>query len=391
MKIAVVSVYCWDSTLPLIKHIKEEGQNVDFFGLVTHHAQSGYVIDFSKNKQPFGFVNKDIANNSINIELEKYLSGINRNFFVIPGGGRKRYLADIIYAYKLAKHLKKQNYDVIHLIHTNVRFWYFLLLFLKEQPIIQTLHEVTAHEKETNIYTKKILLNLIKWRTPIIFPSQTSYDRFQSFCIGKDSSNKTAIIRFGLYETYLCFQSEQISSKKDDNITILHFGRIVPYKGINFLIDAVKILQHKYKIHLIVAGDGKPYFDFDGVVSYEFIHKILSNEDIVSLIKRSDIVICPYSSASQSGIPMTVYPFCVPIIASNIAGFAEVIEHRKTGLLVDNLDANKLALSIEELIKSEELVINMERNIGLKYSEGEFSWPFIAKKTIRFYKSSINF
>ena len=52
--------------------------------------------------------------------------------------------------------------------------------------------------------------------------------------------------------------------KKNGMIHILNFGRIVPSKGINILVEAVRILQNKYSIHLTIAGSGDAYFDFKG-------------------------------------------------------------------------------------------------------------------------------
>ena len=124
---------------------------------------------------------------------------------------------------------------------------------------------------------------------------------------------------------------------------VLHFGRIVPYKGIDILIDAVKIIQKTQKIHLIVAGRGDPYFNFDGVDSFEFLNYAISNEEVIDLIKKCTLVVCPYRSASQSGIPMTVFPFQKPIVASNMDGFNEIIEHNITGLVVEKLDAISFA------------------------------------------------
>ena len=207
----------------------------------------------------------------------------------------------------------------------------------------------------------------------------------------KKEDNLT-MIRFGLYQTYNCFSNQTFSSSKANNgkSNILFLGRIVPYKGIHLLIEAVKILQEQYPIHLVVAGHGEQYFNFDGVKSYDFINRSISNEEIVRLIEDCDMVVLPYSSASQSGIPMTVFAFNKPIIASNVDGLSEVIDHMKTGILVDNLNGQSFANSIEQLLLDDKLKNQMEEKIKKKYSTGEFSWYSIADKTIEFYKYHSN-
>ena len=97
------------------------------------------------------------------------------------------------------------------------------------------------------------------------------------------------------------------------------------------------------------------------------------------------MVVCPYRSASQSGIPMTVFLFKKPIVASNMEGFKGIIEHNITGLVVDELNATSFANSIEQLVRDKALRQSIANNIAEKFSTGEFSWSSIAKETLGFY------
>jgi glycosyltransferase involved in cell wall biosynthesis len=391
MKIAIVSFYCLESTIPLAKHLSIAGAKVDLYCLMSDGDQNGFVVNFSTNKQPNGFVDSKIAKNAMNEKLYNYLSTINVNFFIFPiKWFRRIFLQDIYYSYLLAKHVQKRKYDIIHIIHTSKRFWIFFYLFANKKKIVQTLHEVTAHESKTSLFNRLILYFLIKYSTPIIFHSNISKKRFIEFrkIVKSKVSNEDnlTIIRFGVFITYKFFASQSVRIISNDKINILNFGRIVPYKSINILVDAIKLLQDKYPVHLVIAGEGKPYFNFNDILSYEFINRALSNEEIVKLIEECDMVVLPYSSVSQSGVPMTVFPFGKPIIANNIAGFKEVIDHQKTGLLVDNLNAQSLASSIEILITDQDLKMNISKNIEKKYNEGEYSWTYIAEATLSFYK-----
>lgn len=395
MKVALISAYSIDATMPLTKHLAQENVDVHLFGIMPNYNQNVFVVDFTRNKQPFGFVDSNILNKKMGKSLCEYLSQVKTKFFVFPAGaGKKAFLPDIYYAWKFSQHIIEGKYDVVHLIHTANRFSLLLMHFLKKQNIIQTLHEVTAHHSSnTNSYSIRILNKLIERNIPIIFHSQTSKDRFISYRSSITSSNldedQTTIIRFSVHETYLHFLPAQLNRSRksiDKSIPIiLHIGRIVPYKGIDILIDAVKIIQKTQPVHLIVAGGGDSYFSFEGIDSYEFLNYSVSNEEIIDLIKNSTVVVCPYRSASQSGIPMTVFPFNKPIIASNIGGFSEVIEHNVNGILVDKIEAPSFAAAIGNFISDKELQEKLIINIG-NFQKGEFSWANIAKKTLNFYK-----
>ena len=397
MKVALVSSYCLDSTMPLARHLAEENIEIQLFAIMPKYNQNFYVVDFSKNKQKSGFVNNDILIKQMGNNLCQYLSSIKTKFFVYPAGaGKKNFFQDIYYAWKFSRHLIKNNFDVVHLIHTANRFSILLFYFLKGQKIIQTLHEVTDHSGDTTSYNIWIMKILIRNNIPVIFNSQISKDRFLSYRASITNSKFDVdlykMIRFGLYETYRNFFSgDSNRQNKNDAIPIiLHFGRIVPYKGIDILSDAVKIVQLTHPVHLIVAGKGDSYFNLEGIKSYEFLNYAISNEEIIDLVKKCTMVVCPYRSVSQSGIPMTVFLFNKPIIASNIGGFREIIEHNKTGILVDKVDACSFANAIECLISNNELQESIAFNIDKNFKYGEFSWPNIAKETVKFYNYQLS-
>ena len=394
MKVALVSFYVMETTIPLARHLSLGGDDIDLYSLLPQYNQNTYVFDFIKNKQPNGFVDSNIVRSTLGDNLCNYLSRVSIKVFIFPDGRLDEYiLKDMYYAFILAKYIKERKYDLIHIIHTDNRFWFFFNFFVRKEKIVQTLHEVTSHEAIKSYAEIRKLNLLINNSTPIIFHSHVSRKRFieyaQISATKQICEENLVMIRFGLFETYQWFSNKSENFKKNEEINILYFGRIVPYKGIHLLIGAVKILQDKYPVHLIVAGEGTFHLNFEGIKSYEFINRFISNEEIVNLIESSSMVVLPYTSASQSGVPMTVYSFCKPVIASNIAGFKEVIDHLKTGILVDDLNEKSFASSIEMILASNHLKHEMEKNIKTKYNDGEFSWFFIADQTMKFYKKQI--
>lgn len=394
MKVAIISFYMMESTTPLAKHISELGVDIDLYSLLPESDQNTFIFDFLKNKQPNGFIDQNIVKKTIGKRLYEYLGKVKLKVFIYPTDKMSRLLLlHLYYAFKLSRHIKKQHYDLIHIIHISKTFSKYLYFFIDRNKVIQTLHEVTAHESKTPKYRINLMKTLIKNSTPIIFNSNISKQRFIEFSkkirVRKYSERNFPVIRFGLFETYHCFSKAGMKANDEERINILNIGRIVPYKGIHFLIEAVKILQEKYPIHLIVAGKGEAYFDFKEIKSFEFINRSYSNEEVISLIEDCEMVVLPYTSGSQSGVPMTVFAFNKPIIASNIDAFKEVIDDGKTGLLVENLNAQTLAESIEVLLKDDRLKLIMRQNIKKKYSEGEYSWKSIAEKTILFYKRRV--
>jgi len=121
--------------------------------------------------------------------------------------------------------------------------------------------------------------------------------------------------------------------------TLLFFGLIREYKGLDILLEAFRDLPQEYQ--LVVAGE--PYGSFK---KYQDIIDSLPGKDRVrvfpdyirdSEVKRyfsaADLAVLPYRSATQSGISSIAYHFNVPMVVTDVGGLKGTIGARGTGLV----------------------------------------------------------
>lgn len=121
--------------------------------------------------------------------------------------------------------------------------------------------------------------------------------------------------------------------------TLLFFGLIREYKGLDILLEAFRRLPEDYQ--LIVAGE--PYGSFE---KYQKIIDRAGYGDRISLtleyikdsrvkdfFSASDLAVLPYRSATQSGISSVSYHFEVPMVVTDVGGLKETIGERGTGLV----------------------------------------------------------
>ena len=121
--------------------------------------------------------------------------------------------------------------------------------------------------------------------------------------------------------------------------TLLFFGLIRDYKGLDILLEAFRGLPEDYQ--LVIAGE--PYGSFD---KYQAIIDSLPGKDRVrvfpdyirdSEVKRffsaADVTVLPYRSATQSGISSISYYFEVPMIVTDVGGLKGTIGDRGTGIV----------------------------------------------------------
>jgi glycosyltransferase involved in cell wall biosynthesis len=396
MKIAILSYWCLDSSFPLAKHLADIGNSVDFYALLPVQA-NGYVLNYSNFNLHSGFVSSDIQSKVLNNRMENYLKNVKLYTYLFNRFTRRKFYEIIWEAFILARFINKKEYDVVHVIGHDLPL-YFVHRFLRNKNVFHTLHEVTNHNDIGLSFYQKLLLHyLIKnSRLMLIFNSEVSRKRFLDYenylykC-KRNSNDRIKTIYFGLYETYLTAIPNIKEIKRSNcDFVILFYGRLVPYKGVEFLLDAFKKINKKHtNLQLIVAGGGEPYFIIENdLKNFIFINKHLSDSEIVELHQNSDLIICPYTSASQSGIVMTSFLFNKPIIASKVGAFEEVIENMKTGVLVPPSDVNALIEAILLLSNNKELYAEMVENIKNKFNDpgSEFLWTNIARKTEDFYK-----
>ena len=84
-------------------------------------------------------------------------------------------------------------------------------------------------------------------------------------------------------------------------------------------------------------------------------------DDMASLyFSASDVVALPYKSASQSGVIPLSYSYNRPVIASDISGIREMVDHEKTGFLFNRNDEKDLS---DKIIKYFNSGIDFKNNI----------------------------
>ena len=139
---------------------------------------------------------------------------------------------------------------------------------------------------------------------------------------------------------------------------------------------------------LTIAGGGKIYFDlapYQNLPYIEIRNHYIGMEELAELIARTQIVVCPYTDATQSGVIMTAYSLCKPVIATAVGGLVEMVDDGKSGLLVPPKNVEALASSICMLLSKYDRLISMETFIRHRYYEGEYSWGNITRDYINVY------
>jgi glycosyltransferase involved in cell wall biosynthesis len=140
---------------------------------------------------------------------------------------------------------------------------------------------------------------------------------------------------------------------RNDRI-ILFFGFIRRYKGLDILLEAMKIIRQKNAgIKLLVAGefyeDDKPYRDLieqnqlDDVLILRT--QFIAEKDVKYYLCAADAVIQPYRNATQSGVTPLAYHFEKPMVVTNVGSLPALVPDGKVGLIAEP-DAASIAAAV---------------------------------------------
>jgi D-inositol-3-phosphate glycosyltransferase len=180
-----------------------------------------------------------------------------------------------------------------------------------------------------------------------------------------------------------------------DEKTILFFGAIAPYKGLEFLVAAFQqISAENPDYRLIIAGKPKggcgKYLEEilkktrHDVKRGRIVEKIgyVPDDDVEIYFKAADLLVLPYTQIFQSGIFFLGYSFGVPLIASDVGSFREDIVEGQTGFLCRPGDADDLARTIERYFASDLFQqLDRRRQEIQQYARASHSWDVVGEMT----------
>lgn len=217
--------------------------------------------------------------------------------------------------------------------------------------------------------------------------SAVDYFLVQSSSVQKDllSLWPTATWRFAHHPIYEIFGEAIPKSEArrtlglSDERVILFFGYVRRYKGLQTLLKAMPLVLKTMRVKLLVVGEF-----YDDESAYQTLIRDMNlqdhitvksdyvpNDEVKLYFSACDVVVLPYSSATQSGIVQIAYQFDRPVIATNVGGLPEVVLDGKTGFLVPPDDPERLAEAIVRFYREEredEFVANV------RVEKKQYSW-----------------
>ncbi len=292
-------------------------------------------------------------------------------------------------------HKMKQEFKVLNLIKSlspdyiltdASQLCYILVRFFNRNRIISIVHDPFPHSGEKSLFRKIADTLLVRLSVrQIIFNEKQRVD-FINYYKLKEYNVFNSFL--SINEIIPLFKKNVKIQQHNNTLRVLFWGRISPYKGVYYLLEAAREYFNKIgdDLELKIAGKGNFNFDITQYKSYSQIsidNTYIDTEKLASYLMNCDVVVCPYTDATQSGVIMMAFALHKPVLATAVGGLPEMLEFGKLGMLIQPKSVDAIYNAFVYLMAHPEVLSNYSDEINKLYSEGSpKSWemavvPFI--------------
>jgi len=284
---------------------------------------------------------------------------------------------------------------------TLLMLWYRLL----GKKIVLTLHNVNGRKRDR----KDTALNRITLRIQYRFADHifVHTEKMKQELIDDFAGRAelTTVIPFGINNAVPNTQLTTGEARERLGIgnrekTLLFFGHIAPYKGLEYLVSAFQqVANQRDDCRLIIAGRPKnceAYWNTIRLAIEEDLktsrillrQEFIPDEDTELYMKAADVLILPYRHIYQSGVLFLGYSFGLPIIAADVGSLADDVVEGRTGFVFRAEDSDDLAKTIDRYFDSDLYIHLSDRRRAIReYAMKRNSWDEVAQKTTNVYSA----
>ena len=224
-------------------------------------------------------------------------------------------------------------------------FYVFLKALARDSgpPALFICHNVIEHETSG----LKSWLSSRVLRRGDYFLTHSDWDRANLLnWIGRERAHRVTVSPHPIYDHFNAAEIDPATARARLGVNcervLLFFGFIREYKGLRYLLQSIPLILDRFRVHLLVAGESwedlGPYRELIEKLHLEervTLHaRYVPDEMVATYFAAADLVVVPYTSATQSGIVQLAHGFRKPVVVGSVGGIPEAVEQGRTGYLV---------------------------------------------------------
>ncbi len=376
MRIALVSPYSWTYPGGVTRHIE---------ALARHFDEGGHDVRVLAPSDPVDIVSTALHRGATpqDLQLPGFVIPLGRTVGVKANGAVSNLSVSPSAVVALNRELRTGGYDVVH-IHEPIAF---LLGWMAAEwtrlPLVGTFHSYSENRLTNgigNVMGARRVLNHLHVRIAVSEAAAWTGRRF--------FGGHYRVIPNGV-EIDPAIAAVAGTVQAPDRLRIVFVGQSVERKGLPLLLRAFEALREHIPCELTVIGPTPEelaplMMDDDGV-------RVLGKVDDVrkhAELRDADVLCAPSLGGESFGMVLTeAFAAGTPVIASDIAGYRDVVRDGIDGVLVPPADAQALAVALRDLWDEPDRRAEMARAAALDVQR--FAWPRVAGQVLEAYEDAI--
>jgi len=299
---------------------------------------------------------------TLSIDTYTDLRGFALGFLRLPG-----------IAARLSRFLREQGSEIA--LCTMVHLWNPLLVgAIKRAEALNALvvHDAAPHPGDNHLWRGLLLKNDFRQADLLISLTDSVAERLA----GEQGVPTVKVIRsrLGAFR----YGTAAARALGEPPHQLLFFGRLLPYKGLDRLIEAMRLLEaESFPVRLRLVGQGPlDLGPLPGNVDLE--RRWATEEEIPALFAAADLAVLPYQEASQSGVLPIAQHLGLPSLVTPVGGLLEQVEGGRSGFIAEDASAHGLAHSIKKILCDPAAYKNLSHRLIAAGSDRQ--WSEIADK-----------
>jgi len=285
--------------------------------------------------------------------------------------------------------MRRLRPDVVHFDDASLRLGWAARGLRSTVPVIFSVHDPEPHSGEQEWRTSLAYWLSLRAAARYIVHNRAQLARFRArFQL---PPHVVDVVHLGAYDIARAWQANGAAPATVDCPTVLFFGRLSPYKGLEVLLQAAPHVAERVPgVRFVVAGRPIPGYhvaplpDLPNGGRIEVHEQYIPSAQVGALFEAATVVACPYVDATQSGVVLTAYAFERPVVATTVGGLPEYVRHEETGLLVPPGDSLALATALVRVLQDPALRARLGQGVRTATASA-FNWNRAADETLDVY------
>lgn len=229
--------------------------------------------------------------------------------------------------------------------------WVLPLQFLVQKPLVLAIHDPEPHPGWFGRIAQTVERATVRRASHVVIHSAV----FRPLLVERYGVNddQVSVIPIGPLTDYV--RQNPSGSSTERPPTVLCFGRMEAYKGLQVLLDAAPSLRERIpSARIVLAGrftDSALRARVLGTAGVVVHDGWVEEEDVAEFFGGADVVVLPYTSATQSGIVPIAAAFSLPVVVTRTGGLPEQVGDGACGVVVEPGDARQLADALINLLR----------------------------------------